>query len=454
MSAINHTGLSCPRCGGGLAHLSGSALSCERCRTSYPSLDGVPWLFAEPMLMLGEWQNRLRLFVEEFRQEATLVDNELARTLSDAGRARLQLLSRAYIDQVDRVARLLGPLNMAPVPAASATLKGLGVELPRSQDLHSYYANLHRDWCWGDEENGLALTAVTSVLPPAPIRRLLVLGAGAARLAYDLHQSERVESTVCVDINPLLVLTARAVAAGQCVELYEFPIAPRADADIAVLRKLRAPAPARHGLEFVFADAFQLPFPPAQSDAVLTPWLADIVENDFSELAAVVNRQLTMGGHWIFHGSASFTARSPSARYGLGELTEHVLAAGFSAPQWLETEMPYMRSPASRHSRREIVLTFGVAKLAEAATFSGKSAARPWLADPRVPIPVTNETEVAAIAARIQAFSLSLINGERSAADIASFIVEQKLLDPASALAAVRGLLVRLDSAQRRTGPA
>jgi len=52
---------------------------------------------------------------------------------------------------------------------------------------------------------------------------------------------------------------------GERVVLLEFPIAPRTLADVALRRELAAPAPARAGLELVFADAWRAPFAPTPS---------------------------------------------------------------------------------------------------------------------------------------------------------------------------------------------
>ena len=44
-----------------------------------------------------------------------------------------------------------------------------------------------------------------------------------------------------MDFNPLLLLVAQAVTRGEKLKLYEFPIAPLALEDDAVLRSLTAP---------------------------------------------------------------------------------------------------------------------------------------------------------------------------------------------------------------------
>ena len=47
--------------------------------------------------------------------------------------------------------------------------------LPAGQGLTGYYANLHRDWCWGEAENRASCQAVVDALGQARPQRLLVL---------------------------------------------------------------------------------------------------------------------------------------------------------------------------------------------------------------------------------------------------------------------------------------
>ena len=442
----------CPTCRRAALVPAEDSVSCRACGARYPRLAGLPWLFREPSLALGEWQNRLRLYLEEFRFEERIVRAELAgATVSAAGRARLTQLAAGYAGQVAAVERLLAPIALASLPAPQAAMTGFEVRVPRHQDLHSYYVNLHRDWVWGEVENRLSLAAIASMLPLQRGGRSLVLGAGGCRLAYDFHELGHYDHTIALDINPLLLLAARAVLAGEPVALYEFPIAPRGAADHAILRQLAAPAAPRPGLELVFGDALDAPFADATFDLVLTPWLIDIVQDDYASFAARVNRLLRPGGTWVNFGSLSFTGLRPSTRLGIEEVWERLAASGFTVTAHAEQELPYMRSPASRHARQEVVLTYAARKDGEAAPPPPPQALPPWLLDPRVPVPLDPELELHAVASRLQAFTLTLINGERSAADLAGFLVEQKLLGPESALAAVRGLLLRLHEAQRRS---
>jgi ubiquinone/menaquinone biosynthesis C-methylase UbiE len=274
--------------------------------------------------------------------------------------------------------------------------------------------------------------------------RLLVLGAGAGRLAYDLHQSGASELTVALDINPMLMLAAQRIVRGGAVDLYEFPIAPRTAADAAVLRRLAAPAAARPGLHLVLADAWHAPFAPQSFDAVVTPWLVDIVEPAPAEIAAAINRLLAPGGRWVNFGSLCFPWRRPSMRPSAEELLEIVAAAGFSVEDRSDQDLAYMHSPASRHARIERVFTFAADKVRRGPRAPAPPAAAAWLEDPALPVPLLDGIALAAEASRIRAIVLSLVDGRRSTADLIRIVAEQGLLPPAEAASAVRDLLERL----------
>ena len=443
--------LQCPRCRRAALVADAQRYACRGCGQDYPSIDGIPWLFAEPAAVLGAWRNRCSLYVEECLSVAARAREDLASASRPTTRTRLEQLATAYAEQARLVATLLAPLGPLATGTALAAATQLAVEtrLPLRQDLHSYYVNVHRDWAWGDAENARSLVLVGGALGPRR-ERLLVLGAGACRLAYDLHVGRAAARTVALDINPLLLLTAQRLLRGEPVTLYEFPIAPRLSGDAALRRELRAPAPAPAGLELLFADAWRAPFAPQSFDAVLTPWLVDIVELDFEAIAAHVNRLLVPGGRWVNFGSLAFPWRRPALQHDRDEVLAILAESGFEVAGVEEATLPYMQSPASRHGRLETVLAFAADKQRRAPREATPPPPPSWLSDTRQPVPRSAPLALAADAARIQAVLLALIDGQRSIADLARIVVEQQLLPADAAASAVRGLLQRMHESGER----
>lgn len=428
---------------------------CSGCSSGFPVLGEIPWLFAEPQAMLAEWRGRLRFLLQELAREARIERAELAETaLPVLTHQRLELLASAHEDHGRRLAELLAPLSLSSSQTSYETHLALRTRLPSDQGLTNYYVNVHRDWCWGDEENKASVDLIQATVGEAHTwGRTLVLGSGAGRLAYDLHMTERPSLTVAADFNPLLSFVAREVFAGRTVELYEFPIAPRTLGDHAILRRLAAPKPARPGLHLVLTDALRPAFEAEAFDTVVTPWLIDIIDEDFATFAPRVNQLLRPGGHWINFGSLAFAQGQRSRRYSLEETLELVGASGFGKPMLNEAALPYMRSPASRHSRIETVLCWSARKESTVAPPAEHSRLPEWLVHTHQPVPLLEDFQVQAMSTRIYAFLMALINGQRSVKDMARMLVEQRLMTAEDAEPAVRTFLTRMyEDSQRRAG--
>jgi uncharacterized protein YbaR (Trm112 family)/SAM-dependent methyltransferase len=437
--------LACPHCAASPLTQSPGNWTCAACGSQFPLLDGIPWLFADPGASLGEWRERLHRLVVELEAQAAGIRAELdAKDLAANTRTRLKLLAQAYADHARRLHALLAPLALDVKLATRETHLALRTRLPASQDLASYYVNLHRDWAWGAEENEASFELVKQAKGERPLGTMLVLGAGGCRLAYDLHQRCAPQATCALDVNPLLLFAARRILAGQPVALYEFPIAPRAIEFHAVLRELRAETPVRDGFQLVFGDALRAPIRAGSVDTVLTPWFIDIVPADFAELAARINRLLRPGGRWLNFGSLSFAQRAAARCYSLDEVVEIVAGNGFGRPTAREAIVPYMKSPASRHSRLEGVVVFSADKEREVPEPPEFSALPEWLVRDDLPVPLLQEMQVTAVATRIQAFVMSLVDGRRSLQDMAQVLVDQRLMEGHEAAPAVRGFLVRM----------
>jgi uncharacterized protein YbaR (Trm112 family) len=443
--------LRCPRCAGTLE--GEAAFECLACGVRYPLIDGLPWLLPEPALALAEWRGRLHAMTAHLKRQAAQYRAALHPGITRATtRNRLKLLAMACSDHARRLQAVLAPLEADSGQATPATYAALAPAVASAQGLASYYANVHRDWCWGEAENRAGCQAVVDALGQTQPQRLLVLGAGAGRLAYDLHGALRPAMTVAADINPLLLAIARRMYAGEKLELYEFPVAPRDLASHALLRTLGAPGAAAAGLQLVFADATQPPFAPGSFDAVVTPWLVDVIDCDLGTLAATVNELLAPGGLWVCTGTLFFQQADPAQAYSSEEVREVVAAAGFEPPRLQAATLPYLCSPASRHARHEEVVTFAVRRLGAVARTRRVMPA--WLADVRQPVPMLPEVADHVLALRVRGYVASLVDGRRSLAEIAARLVEERLLPPAEATGIVRDYLLRLhEEAQLRSAP-
>ena len=430
----------CPRCDSRLLD-QGDRLTCTGCKTVFPKLASVPFLFAEPGVALDEWRSRYHSRLRELEHETAQVAAARESAESDTTTARLDTLHAALEAHRAELTDVLAPLDVTRLTADHSTYLALRTRLPSDQGLDTYYANLHRDWCWGDAENEQSAALLSDALG-AP-ERLLVLGAGGARLAFDLHQAGS-HSTVAVDFNPLLLLAARRIMAGEEVALHEFPLAPRDAASVAISRTLRAPGSARDGLHLVLANVLRAPFQPGSFDTVLTPWLTDVLDEPLHRQAARWNRLLAPGGRWIWFGSHTFRSANPADRLSPEESTEIIATQGFSNVTIETAELPYMVSPASRNARREQVVVIRAEKTADIKPPPRHVALPDWLVRSDMPVPGNESFRVQAMSTRIHAFLMALIDGKRSIADMAVLMEEQRLMPRDEAEATLRTFLIRM----------
>lgn len=441
----------CPRCDRSPLQSQAGGYRCAGCKVDFPLIDGIPWLFAEPSAALGDWRGRLAFLLGKLEQDAGQLEAAAkSTTISGLTRQRLRAHAEAIRQHREALKTLLAPLELAPARASFETYLALRTRLPPDQGLTTYYNNIHRDWCWGGDENAASLAIVSERLGGTDPGRTLILGAGAGRLAYDIHAQCKPTATVALDFNPLLLLLAKRISAGETLELYEFPLAPKSLEQQAVLRRLSAEAPAAAGLHYVLADAHRPPFANGSFDTVVTPWLIDILPEAFEIFCARANALLDTGGRWINFGSLNFHNADPALRYSLEECAEIVAGAGFEPPRLDEREIPYMCSPASRHGRREQVLSWAARKQANTRRPPRYEALPDWLVRGKEPVPLLEAFKIQAMSTRIHAFIVSLIDGRRSLADMAALCVEQQLLARDEAEPALRSLLIKLYEDSRR----
>ncbi len=428
----------CPRCDQPL-----DGWRCGACRVDYPVHGGVPWLFAEPGAAVTEWKNRWQHALARIDVDRKSVRSAQKGQLCEPTRRRLDRLERGYASQRTQLDAILEPLKLAQGDKLETHL-ALRTRLPSAQGILSYDANVHRDWGWGDSETQAALQEVTALLGAKQTSRMLVLGAGAGRLAYDLHQTLQPSLTVAVDLNPLLAYVGHRVSLGEIVELTEFPLAPLTPEQAAIHRTLRAPEPARQGLTFVLADAMRPPFQAGSFDLVVTPWLLDVIEGGAAPVLARINHLLGDGGTWINHGSVAFQNPDPGLRLTLEELDCLAAAMGFQAVANREATLAYMNCPDSRHGRIETVSTSSALKVAALQKPEKHRALPDWIVTGKCPVPALPQFQTQAMSTRIHAFIMSLIDGQRSLKDMAREMEAQQLMTRQEGEEALRGFLIKM----------
>jgi ubiquinone/menaquinone biosynthesis C-methylase UbiE len=429
-------------------------MHCAGCKVDFPEFDGLPWLFAEPNATWHEWRSRYEFMLANLNRDRERSAETLAsdkQGLLASTRTRLEQRIAANAAHIETLESLLTPLAATVPDSDIATYLALRTRLPPDQGLLTYYSNVHRDWAWGEEENEASLLLLARVIGAHVPRRMLVLGSGAGRLTYDLHQHYRPERTIGLDFNPLLVGIAARLTRGEELQLREFPIAPRSVADYGIEHELSCPT-AAEGLAWVLGDTHRPPFGAKSFDTIVTPWLIDIIPERLESFLSRLNHLLTDDGVWINFGSLSFTNADPALQYSLDECCEIIEQCGFDAPTVESRTMKYLNSPASRHGRSEEVLAWSARKIRHEKKLPRYEALPDWVVRGNIPVPLTQGVRTQAMSSQVHGFLLSLIDGRRTLHDIAKIAVERRLLQPQDAEVTIRNFLIKMADESRRMG--
>lgn len=428
--------------------------TCSSCGTGYPLIDcgntAIPWLFPRPDAARLEWNARYRGFLQGNANDHNRLNRALANErLSVAGRQRLTNLLAARRGHRSQLAELLAPIPLDGEDLVPATTHALHAKLPRNQGLCSYVSNVFRDWAWDNGENAAALDAVEAVLGDdlnQVTGSILTLGGGGCRLPYDLHRRYRPRLSVALDFNPLLLLIACRVIQGQTIPLYEFPIAPFDGEANAVLQHCRAPAPLSADVNgefrFVFGDATNPPFAPGSFDAVVTPWLIDIISEDLGDFIPTVNRLLPEGGLWVNTGSLAFFREDPCQCYSESETLALVERNGFEIVAVDRRTVPYLCSPHSAHGRTERLMSFTAKKHRNVAPNRRASRMPEWILDPTQPVPSTTDSVLASSSHLLLAQVLAAVDGKRSITAISKLVAREYDLTEQECMHAVQRILI------------
>jgi SAM-dependent methyltransferase/uncharacterized protein YbaR (Trm112 family) len=357
----------CPRCAVPLGAAPAAwARPCARCGAAFPIVAGVPCLFADADAWLTAWRRQLDTFDGQVRQTARLLDEaRAAPDLLSATALRLDTFRAATASLRDELFGLLD----APLALHAPRVAAPSIDDDREARPLTHYLDLvFRDWAWEPAEGGgevdVALAELEAIAGPAPLGRVLVLGAGACRLPYELHRRGRASRTVALDVDVLLLAAARAIIAGEPLALTEAPAEANDLEALAMRHMLTAPAPITDGtLQLVLANGLEPPFDDGAFDTVITPWFIDVATADLRALVAQLHRLLARGGRWLNVGPLVYTHRVPVARrYTAQEVLALVGHGGFEVgPPRLSTT-PYAMSPLNARGRLERTLAFAATK--------------------------------------------------------------------------------------------
>ncbi len=442
--------LECPRCAGPLRSAN-KALECRACQIDFPDLGGVPCLVPEPKKTIADWRRDAQRFAELIEEQVGTFEQELSRPdLLASTRKRLGRLRAAYRDNGERLMSLFRDAGVGPDSRAKAS--------EREQSFVQYYEQALRDWAWEPQtgENRIAADLIAQTLAgDNDLGRVLVLGSGPSRLAYELHRRFAPSLTVCLDLDPLLLLIANRVLFGDGITLTEFALDARNIEAAAADHRLSAPDGRPERFYLVAGDAFAPPLHRGQFDTVVTPWFIDIVPADVRDTIGMIHRLLAPGGRWINYGPLSYPQEHRHGqRYAPEELAQLIHAGGFTRPALTTTVIDYMKSEANGRWKKLEVYTFAARKEdVGATTFSpGEGDAPTWLMFTHLPIPRLPGLDDYQPDHPLLGYLKGLIDGKRTLDDLIERVKEDHKPRPETAREGTRAMLALLVKALNDRG--
>ncbi len=123
--------LACPRCDKTpLQRLDGN-LHCKACNIDFPSVNGIPWMFAEPQASLGEWRGRLKFSLQHLSHEIAGLEKELENDdLHSLTRRRMARYKKAVEYHLRALGKLLQPVDVQALHGNYESYLALRTRMP------------------------------------------------------------------------------------------------------------------------------------------------------------------------------------------------------------------------------------------------------------------------------------------------------------------------------------
>lgn len=412
-------------------------LKCNRCATDFFVLGDIPCFFPAGIHQKTIWQHQTATLLGNAVQGLNNIRESLARyDLSDATRERLAEIYKANLINRDSIQSLLKKKSLIPEPNEQLSNMNPG-------DLGEYFDLIFRDWGWDSvsspsKENHTAFLRIKSLLDKLTEKpkKILVLGAGAGRLSWDLHHYLNPEFTLAVDSNPLLLAAADELIRQQNpLQFSEFKLFPQAAFPTTKTQAIAPPENTASNADNWFllgANVWNLPLLKNSFDLILTPWFIDVNGGDVRDLIGIIHNLLAPKGSWLNTGPLLFTRHLPlQLKYSHTEIREFIGLTNMEILEESIDQAQYLISPMEARFREEQVWSFIATN-----TDSSKSVLptpgilAPWLTMHHLPIPhmhfpVTQPHPL------IEAI-IAMIDGEKSINSISAILITQ--LPPGTAV--------------------
>jgi len=267
-------------------------IQCSKCKTKYPSIDGVHIMLSEPMGFLNTWINKIKTDRDQLSGEKsefeTVKDN-----LDFRVRKRAEKILSGKSMNIDLVERHMSKCrDLLKDIQYNPKFSDLPYQLLCGWEPRAMLPYFYQDWGNTDQLDRVAELFKDAIDKYTTSRsRSVVIGSGAGGLLKKL--SSNFETTYGVELSLPIHLIAKSMIEGNTIEYDLEGSSERTNISIKSSAEINLA-----DIKYIAADALNLPFPSNSISVVVTQFITDIIEAP-ANLAKEIHRVLETGGIWI-----------------------------------------------------------------------------------------------------------------------------------------------------------
>ncbi|MAZ49298.1 MAG: hypothetical protein CME65_12115 [Halobacteriovoraceae bacterium] len=309
----------------------------------YKLIEGLPCLYLDQDETLASWSIKINSYIKEEETHIKSLQFKINQTESKNSKKRLNDQLQARVFNLKQFKKIL-----------KGFFKETGTQtIFSSQQIHSYFENIFRDWAWGKDE----LEAHIDELIKTDLnnKTVLILGAGAGGLSFNLAKKFPDSFFVDIEHNPLLACVNEKLCQGQSLKLIEYTPYPKEL--ISTSQKHELKGEVLENKTTILATFPDLPFKEHSFDIIIAPWFLDILDIPFENALFCAKDFLKEEGVFLFCGPTNIHKKVITEQYCFEEI-EDIFKEHFKEVKGHSKSIPYLASPLSSQTRIENVAFF------------------------------------------------------------------------------------------------
>lgn len=341
---MNKVILNLLRCPSSLEKLEFKESELFSSKTSYPLFEDIPWLFKDPEYHFLSWGTKLESFIQEEETYIKYLKKLANEHPMKTTRQRLSHIHQAKDKNLKTMSKTLNIFRGHQQLAMSSS----------TQQVHSYFQLIFRDWCWDTEEHQVYLEFCKKNFPQN-CKNVLILGCGASKINYDLSLEFPTVNFIGLDHNPFLLFTAQKIFNGDEVKLSDYTNFPKNLDSTSKLYRIKKKKQDISNHQFILGRFPELPFEAQTFDLIIAPWFFDILDTQYKFSINHTSNLLKKNGTLILFGPNNIHAPHLPQQY-TGEEVDELISPLFEDFSLERQTLKYLKNPLESQNRIEEVM--------------------------------------------------------------------------------------------------